>query len=72
MKKEQKLGFADYMVEKRKIKQDFFNQVNTLVDWRPVSQAINKYYQKGESLTGAPSYNGLVLFKMALLQTCMD
>ncbi len=69
MKKEQKLGFADYMVEKRKIKQDFFNQVNTLVDWRPVSQVINKYYQKGESVTGAPSYDGLVLFKMALLQT---
>jgi IS5 family transposase len=69
MKKEQKLGFADYLVGRRKIKQDFFNQVNLLIDWRKISNIINKHYQKGESVTGAPSYDGLVLFKMALLQT---
>jgi IS5 family transposase len=69
MKNEQKLGFADFMVEKRKIKQEFFNQVNTIVDWRPISNIINKHYQKGESAVGRPSYDGLVLFKMALLQT---
>ena len=69
MKKEQNIGFADFMVEKRKIKQDFFNQVNLLVDWRLVSNIINKHYQKGVSVTGRASYDGLVLFKMALLQT---
>ena len=69
MKKEQKLGFADYLVEKRKIKQDFFNHLNLIVDWRPISNLINKYYQKGSSVTGAPSYDGLVLFKMSLVQT---
>lgn len=69
MKNEQKLGFADYMVQRRKIKSDFFNQINLLMDWRHVSNIINKYYQKGESVTGRPSYDGLVLFKMTLLQT---
>lgn len=69
MKNEQKLGFADYMVQKRKIKQEFFNQVNLLIDWRPISNMINKYYQKGESASGRPSYEGIVLFRMALLQT---
>lgn len=69
MKKEQKLGFADFMVEKRKIKQAFFNQINKLVDWRMVSNIINKHYQKGESVSGRASYDGLVLFKMSLLQT---
>ena len=69
MKNEQKLGFADYMVQKRKIKQEFFNQINLLVDWRPISNLINKYYQKGESAVGRPSYEGIVLFKMTLLQT---
>ncbi len=69
MKNEQKLGFADYMVQKRKIKQEFFNQMNVLIDWRPISNIINKYYQKGESAVGRPSYEGLVLFKMTLLQT---
>ena len=69
MKTEQKLGFADFMVEKRKIKQEFFNQVNLMVDWRLVSNIINKHYQKGNSATGRPSYDGLILFKMSLLQT---
>ncbi|REG92160.1 hypothetical protein C8N25_103239, partial [Algoriphagus antarcticus] len=41
MKNEQKLGFSDYMVQKRKIKQEFFNQINLLIDWRPVSNIIN-------------------------------
>nr|WP_116116649.1 IS5 family transposase [Algoriphagus antarcticus] len=57
------------MVQKRKIKQEFFNQINLLIDWRPVSNIINKYYQKGESAVGRPSYEGIVLFKMTLLQT---
>jgi len=69
MKDEQKLGFVDYMVQRRKIKQEFFNQINLLIDWRPVSNIINKYYQKGESAVGRPSYEGIVLFKMTLLQT---
>lgn len=69
MKTEQKLGFADYMVERRKIKQVFFNHVNLLVNWRPISNIINKHYQKGESAVGRPSYDGLVLFKMSLIQT---
>jgi transposase, IS5 family len=46
----------------------FFNQLNLLVDWKLVSNIINKHYQKGESVTGRASYDGLVFFKMALLQ----
>jgi len=69
MKKEQKLGFADFMDEKRKIKQEFFNQVNLLGYWRLIYNVINKHYRKGASVKGAPYYDGLVLFKMALLQT---
>jgi IS5 family transposase len=69
MKNEQKLGFADYLVQKKKIKQEFFNQINQLIDWRPVSNIINSHYPKGESAIGRPSYEGIVLFKMTLLQT---
>ena len=53
----------------RKIKQTFFTQVNTLLDWESIEILIDKYYQKGKSATGKPSYNGLLLFKMCLLQT---
>jgi transposase, IS5 family len=60
------------MVKKRKIKQEFFNQFNLMVDWRLVSNIINKHYQKGNNAIGRPSYDGLILFKMSLLQTCYE
>ena len=63
------VGFADLAVVKRKIKDEFFTQIDVLIDWRPISQTIRKYYQKGESAVGRPSYDGLVLFKICLLQT---
>lgn len=64
-------SFADVIcdVRVRKIKSVFFNQINTLVDWRLISNIINKHYTKGNSAVGTPSYDGLLLFKMSLLQT---
>ena len=53
----------------RKIKKTFFSQINTLIDWSSVSRLIDKHYKKGKSATGKPSYDGLLLFKMCLLQT---
>lgn len=53
----------------RKIKQTFFTQINTILDWTPVEDIIGAHYTKGKSATGKPSYNGLLLFKMCLLQT---
>lgn len=53
----------------RKIKRTFFNQINTLIDWSPIEKIITAHYKKGESAVGKPSYNGLLLFKMCLLQT---
>lgn len=62
-------SFADISVEKRKVKSEFFEQINKLIDWEEISKAINKHYNKGNSATGRPSYDGLMLFKMTLLQT---
>ncbi len=56
-------------VRSRKIKKTFFNQINTLLDWDSISSLIDSHYIKGKSATGAPSYDGLLLFKMCLLQT---
>jgi len=71
MKKEINPSFAEVLCDtrSRKIKNVFFNQVNTLIDWRPISNIINKHYSKGISATGTPAYDGLLLFKMSLLQT---
>ena len=40
-----------------------------MIDWSPVEFLIKKHYQKGKSALGKPSYSGLLLFKMSLLQT---
>lgn len=69
MKIAQSQSFADLAVSKRKIKSEFFGQIDKIVDWRPISNLINKYYTKGVSATGKPAYDGLLLYKMCLLQT---
>jgi len=52
----------------RKIKKTFFTQINTLIDWNEISRLIDKDYSRGKSATGKPSYDGVLLFKMCLLQ----
>lgn len=53
----------------RKVKKTFFAQINTLIDWEAISELIDKDYSKGKSAVGKPSYDGLLLFKMCLLQS---
>jgi IS5 family transposase len=53
----------------RKIKKVFFTQMNDLLDWNTISNVIDQHYTKGKSAVGNPSYDGLLLFKMCLLQT---
>jgi len=63
--------FADSICDlrARKVKTTFFSQINTLIDWENISKIIDKDYSKGKSATGKPSYDGLLLFKMCLLQS---
>jgi IS5 family transposase len=53
----------------RKIKKAFFNQINILLDWDSIKIIIDKHYTKGASVTGKPAYDGVLLFKICLLQT---
>ncbi|MEG1556359.1 MAG: IS5 family transposase [Bacteroidales bacterium] len=69
MIKENVAGFADMIVEKRKVKEAFFKQIDTIINWKQIDKEIKKYYRKGQSVDGRPSYSGLVLFKICLLQT---
>lgn len=46
------------------------NQVDMMIDWRPIRTLINKKYTKKHTdAAGAPAYDVIVLFKMMLLQT---
>jgi len=63
--------FADSICDNRvrKIKSVFFRQMNDLLDWKSISDEIDKHYVKRANAVGAPAYEGLLLFKMCLLQT---
>ena len=65
------VSFADVMLETRyrKAQNVFLNQVDRLIDWRPIRTLINKKYTKRQNAAGAPAYDVILLFKMLLLQT---
>ena len=68
-KNTQQLSFSALSLSKRKIKSEFFDQMNQLLDWAAIDFEIRKHYNKGFSVAGRPSYSGLLLFKISLLQT---
>lgn len=54
----------------RKAQNQFLNQVDKMIDRRPIRTLINKKYtKKYTDAAGAPAYDVIVLFKMMLLQT---
>ena len=63
------LSFSSISVSKRKLKNEFFTQMNILIDWSLIEKEIRRYYSNGFSVAGRCSYSGLLLFKMSLLQT---
>ena len=63
------MSFTGMYVSRRKLKSEFFAQINKLVDWKEIQAEILTYYNKGFSVAGRSSYPGLLLFKMCLLQT---
>ncbi len=69
MKQAINTGFVDIAVSKRKIKQAFFQQINAIINWDVIATKLDNLSVKGLSHTGRPSYEGLLLFKITLLQT---
>ena len=63
------LSFSSISVAKRKLKNEFFTQMNILIDWSLIEKEIRQHYSKGFSVAGRRSYSGLLLFKMSLLQS---
>ncbi|EKB58269.1 IS5/IS1182 family transposase [Bergeyella zoohelcum] len=61
------MSFAAYDVERRTRKGSFYAQIDTIIDWRPISAIIDKHYQKELSASGEKPYDGLLLFKMLLI-----
>ncbi|NPD45897.1 transposase [Lentimicrobium sp. S6] len=69
IRKEPTLADSICDLRTRKIKSTFFSQINTIIDWKKIGLLIDQDYSKGKSATGTPSYDGVLLFKMLLLET---
>ena len=71
MKKHHSPTLADSICDlrSRKIKKQFFTQINTLLDWRSISELMDSHSTRGKNAVGQSSYDNLLLFKMSLLQT---
>jgi len=66
MKRKNSPTFADALVQERakKIKNKFLRQIDKLIDWHSISKLIDKYDPRDDKV----QYEGLLLFKMLLLQ----
>jgi IS5 family transposase len=62
------MGFADLMVSQRPRKPSFLDEVDKIVDWRPIEKILNRNYKKKASADGRPAYPALPVFKMLLIQ----
>ncbi len=51
MKQAFNTGFAEIAVSKRKIKQEFFRQISTIINWDIITLKLNRLYAKGQSHT---------------------
>jgi len=62
------IGFADFMISRRQTKESFLDEVDKLIDWRPIQKTLERNYKKKASADGRPAYPALCLFNMLLIQ----
>ena len=60
-------SFVAPFVDKHSKKNEFFAELNKLIDWKPVNRKLKQIYTKGLTDRGAKAYSPLLLFKMHLI-----
>ena len=61
-------GIADYRVSLRKRKVTFLDEIDRLIDWKPLERLMNKRLKRCADAVGNPAYPALLMFKVLLLQ----
>lgn len=63
-------SFVEVFTEQRRAKarNGFLEQVDILIDWRPIQTFINKKLNKRAEAQGEPTYDGVLMFKILLLE----
>ena len=67
-----KEGFVDHFINLRPRKKSFLDDIDRVIDWKPVEKLLKKHYKKVKAADGRPAYPPLPLFKMLLLQRWYD
>lgn len=60
-------SFVAPFVDKHSGKNEFFAEIDQLIDWDPIGEKIKLVYKKGLTERGAKAYSPLLLFKMHLI-----
>ncbi|XWN35282.1 MAG: IS5 family transposase [Roseivirga sp.] len=63
------LSFADLAMQPNNRTHHQLQQINQIIDWKPIENLLTQYYTKGQAQEGRSAYPPLLLFKMSLLQT---
>lgn len=65
-------GFADMAVASRKQPKTFLDDVDRVVDWKPIEGFLKKKLRRHKDAVGNPAYPPLGMFKILLLQRWHD
>lgn len=65
------IRFTEVFTELRssRARNEFLEQIDKLIDWRPFQTLINKKLNKRAEAKGEPTYDGVLMFKILLLET---
>ena len=61
-------GFLDLAVSELKKAKTFLDDVERIVDWRPIEKVLREKLCRNNDATGNPAYPPLAMFKVLLLQ----
>ncbi|MDY6852446.1 MAG: hypothetical protein SV487_10300 [Thermodesulfobacteriota bacterium] len=64
--------FIDHLIRQRPCKNGFLDQVDKLIDWKPIAKFLDKHCKNQKSVDGRTPYPPLPLFKMLLIQRWYD
>ena len=59
---------GDYFLEQRRTKRTFLDDIEALIDWKPIQTLLNQKLKRKANAVGNPAYPALAMFKILLLQ----
>ncbi len=63
-----KPGIAYYVAARRKHKDYFLNEIDRLIDWKPIEKVLRQKLKRVANALDKPAYPPLLMFKILLLQ----